>query len=420
MLPQKGKIVLMGSGELTPTMVEVHKKMLAGFPDTPNAVFLDTPAGFQLNVEEISRKAVDYFRIHVQHPLSIASYKSSENTTSFESETAFHLLRNANFVLIGPGSPTYAVRQFQETPIPEILKKMIQSGGCLIAASAAALTMGRYTLPVYEIYKVGQEVHWFDGLDLLSSFGFNLVVVPHWNNAEGGTHDTRFCFMGEPRFQQLEALLPDDATILGIDEHTACIIDIETQRINIQGIGNITIRKMGREITLGKGDEIPIDVLIEEFDQGEWSHEKVDEDRQVIDTDISTNDLLGRLNLIASSLRDGLAQHDHTAVTSALLELDSMIWKAQKELENDENISEAREILRDSIVLLGVELASSPRNIQAHMAPLVEGLLQLRKQFRKEKKWSEADRIRDILQQANILVEDTEEGVRWQIIDINS
>ena len=207
MASKKGKIVLMGSGELTPTMVDVHKKMLAGLPDSPNAVFLDTPAGFQLNVEEISRKAVDYFRIHFQQPLIVASYKSSKNTTAFEAETAFHLLRNANFVLIGPGSPTYTVRQFQETPISEILKKMIHSGGCLVAASAAALTMGRHTLPVYEIYKVGQEVHWFEGLDLLSSFGFNLVVVPHWNNAEGGTHDTRFCFMGEPRFQKLEALL---------------------------------------------------------------------------------------------------------------------------------------------------------------------------------------------------------------------
>ena len=74
-------------------------------------------------------------------------------------------------------------------------------------------------------------------------------------------------------------------------------------------------------------------------------------------------------------------------------------------------------MLRDSIVLLGSELASSPRNLQTHMAPLVDGLLYLRKQFRKEKKWSEADRIRDILRQVNILVEDTEDGVRWQITD---
>ena len=54
----RGTVVLMGSGELTATMVEVHKEMLARLPDPPQAVFLDTPAGFQLNVDEISRKAV--------------------------------------------------------------------------------------------------------------------------------------------------------------------------------------------------------------------------------------------------------------------------------------------------------------------------------------------------------------------------
>ena len=102
MSSRKGAIVLMGSGELTATMVEVHKNMLARFSDSPNAVFLDTPAGFQLNVDEISRKAVEYFRTHVQKRLHIASYKSSENTSAFETETAFHMLRNADFVLVGP------------------------------------------------------------------------------------------------------------------------------------------------------------------------------------------------------------------------------------------------------------------------------------------------------------------------------
>jgi cysteinyl-tRNA synthetase len=44
-------------------------------------------------------------------------------------------------------------------------------------------------------------------------------------------------------------------------------------------------------------------------------------------------------------------------------------------------------------------------------------MIQLRARFRNEQKWSEADRIREILQQFNIQVEDTQEGVRWQIMD---
>ena len=417
MSSRKGMIVLMGSGELTATMVEVHKKMLARFPDSPTAVFLDTPAGFQLNVDEISRKAVEYFRVHVQKQLNVASYKSSENTSAFEAETTFHMLRNADFVLVGPGSPTYAVRQLQKTPIPEILVKNIQSGGCLVAASAAALTMGRFTLPVYEIYKVGQETHWVDGLDVLTQFGLNLVVVPHWNNAEGGTHDTRFCFMGKPRFQKLEALLPDDATIIGIDEHTACIIDFNAQRIDIQGIGNVTIRKKGREIKFGKGDQIPFDALVEEIYQEDWAPKDVDDVEQPSDPNLSKKSFLNKVNGIKASFRNGVANHDQKETTNALLELDSAIWKAQKDLEDEENISQAREILRDSIVLLGAELGVSPRHLGKYLSPLVEQMLQLRARFRNEKKWSEADRIRETLQQSNIQVEDTKEGIRWHIIN---
>ena len=413
----KGRIVLMGSGELTATMVEVHKKMLARFPDSPTAVFLDTPAGFQLNVDEISRKAVEYFRVHVQKQLNVASYKSSENTNAFEAETAFHMLRNADFVLVGPGSPTYAVRQLQKTPIPEILVNNIRAAGCLVAASAAALTMGRFTLPVYEIYKVGQDIHWIDGLDVLTSFGLNLVVIPHWNNAEGGTHDTRFCFMGEPRFQQLEKLLPDDTMIIGIDEHTACIIDFNTQRIDIQGIGHVTIRKKGNEIKFGRGDQIPLEILVKEVSQRNWKPKDLIDVEQAGDMNVSKESFLNKISLIEASFRKGLANHDQKDTTNAILELDSAIWKAQKDLEDEERISEAREILRDSLVLLGTELGASPRQIRKYLSPLVEQMLQLRSRFRNEQKWSEADRIREVLQQSNIHVEDTKDGVQWHIVE---
>ena len=188
----------MGSGALTSTMVEGHKGLLKQLPEPPQAAFLDTPAGFQLNVDQISGKAAEYFRIHIQQPMVISSFKSQEKITDFEAQQAFHILRNSNYVLIGPGSPTYAVRQLKESPVPEILTQCVVKGGCLVAASAAALTVGRFTLPVYEIYKVGHDLHWVDGMDVLGQFGFDLVVIPHWNNAEGGTHDTRFCFVLKP------------------------------------------------------------------------------------------------------------------------------------------------------------------------------------------------------------------------------
>ncbi len=129
MSTKKGVIALMGSGELTVTMVEVHKDLLSGIGDAPRAVFLNTPAGFQLNVDQLSQRAVEYFRNHVRHPMSVASFKSHEKATPFEAEQAFHTLRWADYVLIGPGSPSCAVRQWRETPIPEILANRVEQGG---------------------------------------------------------------------------------------------------------------------------------------------------------------------------------------------------------------------------------------------------------------------------------------------------
>ena len=87
---------------------------------------------------------------------------------------------------------------------------MLRDGGILTMASAAALTLGVLTIPVYEIYKVGDEPGWLPGLDLLgAATGLRAAVVPHYDNAEGGNHDTRFCYMGERRLRQLEAQLPD-------------------------------------------------------------------------------------------------------------------------------------------------------------------------------------------------------------------
>jgi len=270
MAPEKGMIALMGSGELTATMVEVHKELLGRFGPAAKAVFLDTPAGFQLNVDQISQKAQEYFQAHVQQPLAIASYKSNDAISPFETEQAFQTLREADFVLIGPGSPTYAVQQWQQSAIPQILADRIKEGGCLVAASAAALTVGRFTLPVYEIYKVGQDLHWVDGMDILKDFGFNLVVVPHWNNAEGGTHDTRFCFMGEPRFGQLVSLLPEDVAILGLDEHTACILDFENTEAIIKGIGQVTLQHAGHQIVFKTGDRFSFDVFRGADTGGNW------------------------------------------------------------------------------------------------------------------------------------------------------
>jgi peptidase E len=413
---RKGVIALMGSGELTATMVEVHKELLARLPRPARAVFLDTPAGFQLNVDQISERAIEYFRFHIHQPMALASFKGKGPSAPYEAEQAYQSLREADFVLIGPGSPTYAVRQWRQTPIPEILTRRIEGGGCLVAASAAALTVGRFTLPVYEIYKVGEEPHWAEGMDLFGHFRFNLVVIPHWNNAEGGTHDTRFCYMGEPRFRTLESQLPGDVRVLGLDEHTACLLDLERGEGAVRGLGRIVLRHRGDEVVFKKGESFSLEVL--RGGEGGVGRKLAAPERtpSVPVVESETMSFWDSVHAVEASFRDGLERHDPKEATSALLDLDRIIWKARQDLENPEFISQAREILRELIVSLGVKLGSTPRDKAEGLAPLVEELLRLRERFRQGRQWLEADAIRESLHRVRIAVEDTPDGSRWRLL----
>lgn len=415
MASNKGIIALMGSGELTATMVEVHKELFRRLPHPARAFFLDTPAGFELNADQISQRALDYFRMHVQQPMSVASYKTKETTKPYEAMQTFQQLKEANFVLIGPGSPTYAVRQWRQSPIPEILTQRIQDGNCLVAASAAALTVGRFTLPVYEIYKVGEDLHWVEGINILGYFGFNLVVIPHWNNAEGGTHDTRFCYMGQQRLRQLESLLPDDVSIFGLDEHTACLLDLEKEEVIVKGIGSVTLRRGGLERIFKKTDRFPLQILREgEVEtEGNLTIPETSDREHTIDSKKDT--FWDKVHAIEQAFHNSLKKHEPKETTNALLELDRTIWKAQQDLENPEFISQARDTLRELIVSLGVRLESAPKSMTDCLAPLVGALLDLRKKFRSQKQYDAADAIRETLKRADIIVEDTRDGSRWRL-----
>ncbi len=177
----------------------------------------------------------------------MANFRRCDGGDPLSREAALARIRQARWVFAGPGSPTYTLRQWAGTEIPDLLADKLRHGGVVNFASAAALTLGAFTVPVYEIYKVGADPAWEPGLDLLGPLGLGLhvAVIPHYDNAEGGNHDTRFCYLGERRLRLLEALLPPDTFVLGIDEHTGCLLDCRCRHGRADGGGS------------GPGDAVP-------------------------------------------------------------------------------------------------------------------------------------------------------------------
>lgn len=407
----------MGSGELTATMVEVHKELLGRYGRDARAVFIDTPAGFQLNVDHLSQRASDYFRTRVGHDLNVASLKSVQDASALHIEQAYQLLRQADYILIGPGSPTYALEQWRQSRMPQLMHERIQAGGCLVAASAAALTVGRFTLPVYEIYKVGQPPAWAEGLNLLQAYGFDWAVMPHWNNAEGGNHDTRFCFMGQPRLQALETQLPETTGILGLDEHTALVIDLAQPEAVIKGIGCITLRRKGREMVFSKEDRIPLALLRGQFDRGAPEPPGRPAQPAIDSGPIQADDVWDPLHAMSEKIQTLVDSDRIEQAAGTLLELERHIWDVREELLERTAMGAAREVLRDMVALIGTRLARRPADRKACLAPLVEQVLALRARFREQRQWEAADDLRDCLHKAGVAVMDTKEGYGWDIED---
>jgi hypothetical protein len=222
--------------------------------------------------------------------------------------------------------------------------------------------------------------------------------------------------MGESRFSELENLLPEDVAVFGLDEHTACLIDLGKDEAVIKGLGSVTLRSRGEELVFAKGDRFSLDVLRGRDLGKDWRPSAKEQTIESKPTPATEEDpFWGKIHALQESFRKGLEKHEPRETTNALLELDRTIWQAKQDLENEEFISQGREILRDLIVLFGMKLGSSSGDKAENLAPLVEDLIQLRERFRRNKQWHEADAVRDSLQRAGVILEDTAEGPEWRL-----
>lgn len=248
----------MGSGETSPTMVTPHQRLLADVPRRPGAAaFLDTPYGFEDNSDALTERIGGYFADSVGRKLSAIELRHERD----EVEAAAARLEEVEWLFAGPGSPTYALRVWRESGLAEGIARLLERG-TLVLASAAALTAGSHTVPVYEIYKVGESPAWREGLDWLGrATGLRAAVIPHFDNAEGRAHDTRYCFLGERRLVALEQQLPEGVFVLGIDEHTGVEFDLDVRVARVFGKGALTVRQRGSSETFESGSEVPFSDL---------------------------------------------------------------------------------------------------------------------------------------------------------------
>ncbi len=269
-----GHIVMLGSGETLPSSGKAHEYLAQASPDQPELVILETPAGFEPNSAAVAGKIKEFLDRRLQNYKAnvqvIPARKRGTPNSPDNLETVRPMLM-ADEIMTGPGSPTYAARQMRKSLALRIMQAGLCLGKHIFLSSASTLAFSRFTMPVYEIYKVGEDLHWKDGADFLAPFGLKTAVIPHWNNNDGGTElDTSRCYLGQDRFQQMIEMLPEDVTVIGIDEHTALIFDFSLEQCKVLGNGTVTIMR-DEEQVYESGSSFPISEL------GDWKLPELDE-----------------------------------------------------------------------------------------------------------------------------------------------
>jgi hypothetical protein len=444
-------LAILGSGETAPTMVTTHREIVARFGAEPRAVLLDTPYGFQENAAELTGRALEYFARRVQlavEPVGFLGPLAVDPALRGAAPTpaALARLRAADYVFAGPGSPSYALMAWRPSPVPEALSAKLARGGAVVFASAAALTLGRFTLPVYEVYKVGQPPHWLDGLDLVGAAGLgsDVAVIPHFDNAEGGTHDTRYCYMGERRLQALEALLPADGWVLGIDEHTGLVLDLGAGEATVTGRGAVTVRRRDGARCFPAGSRFALEALLAAAREaapagmvapgspgapapgagptgsppgatapgatgaagpGDAPARPGDAPRR--------SPLLAEVTRLEQAFQTAVQARQAGEAAEAILRLDRTIleWAADS-LQSDDP-DRARAVLHTLVHRLGEAAADGLRDPRETLAPLVAAMVAFRAELRARRAWELADRLRDALAAAGVELRDSPEGTTW-------
>jgi len=413
-------LVVMGSGETSPTMVATHREVLAtsGGP----AILLDTPYGFQENAADISARAVAYFRDTVGHAVEPATLGGA-GADVLRQETALAAVRAARWVFAGPGSPSYALRQWAGSPLPGLLEQLLEpggAGGAIVFASAAALTLGVATVPVYEIYKCGAPPGWLDGLDLLGrATGLHAAVIPHYDNAEGGNHDTRFCYLGERRLAAMEAMLPGEAFVLGVDEHTAAVFDLDAATMTVAGRGVVTVRRDGESSTIASGTSVATASLATGRVARDASVEMPGpaagpaQTGETAPAQPAPASLADRVRELSRAFDAAMAGRDVDAAVRAVLALDDEVLAWSSDTLQSDGTGRARAALRGMVLRLGELAKVGAVDRREVIGPFINELLGLRAGARADRRFAEADRVRDRLTELGVEVRDTPDGAQW-------
>ena len=113
---QPGIIVLLGSGETSSAGGQVFELVANRVKPPLNIRILETPAGFELNANRVAGRVAEFLSVRLQnyHPdVRLVPARRRGTPNSPDSPATIASLLDSQLIFMGPGSPSYAVRQLR-------------------------------------------------------------------------------------------------------------------------------------------------------------------------------------------------------------------------------------------------------------------------------------------------------------------
>jgi cyanophycinase-like exopeptidase len=415
-------------------MVEMHRSVLSAAGPGP-AVLLDSSYGFQENADTITEKAQTYFRENVGRPVTPVQWRGRLDGARLDE--VLTAIRTARSVYAGPGSPSYAMRVWGDSGFAEAMAKVIAAGGTGTFSSAAAIALGTVAMPTHEIYRGGADPHWLPGTDLLGLLtGISAAIIPHYDLApKKGSHDMSCCYIGERRMRQLERQLPPDTHLIGIDEHTALILELGSGTARVVGRGGVTVRVDGQADVIPAGTEVPLSDLNPKRPRVAKEATEVTEAIESIEATEATKPAPGRGSDLSADHSVGpsaqpvgvaadsayaefeaaLVERDADTAASVMLDVERILSDSLADGTDPVAVAHARRILRGMMLELAGAASDGLADPSEKVAPLVSAVLEQRSAARQRRDYATADHLRDQLSNAGIEVRDSSRGAEWSL-----
>ena len=221
-----GTLALVGGGEWTDGCRDLHSSLLE-VAGTAEVAVLPTAAAF-----EHPERAVDRARAHFETLGATVKPVDVLHRAEAEDAAVIGKLAKARFVYVADGSPLHLRSVLKDSPLFDALLTAYQ-GGAVLAASGAGATVVCDPMvdPRGGAYTVGLGVV------------VGLAVFPY--------HGTAADHLRERSID----LLPDGASLVGIDEATALVRD-PSGTWRADGVGQVSLYDDGRAVSYATGQTV--------------------------------------------------------------------------------------------------------------------------------------------------------------------